>query len=106
LEGQNNNDWKVRTMAARKAPETVWLMWYGGYSYSCPTVEDVETVAHADVVSTMLDRFHNWDGSTPTVDETSEAHVFYRDPRGEVDLYPDETVRWSFYHNTFRREAC
>jgi hypothetical protein len=85
-----------------QAPETVWMLWHGGHSYAPGYVDDhTETLASDDVVWTMLERFYNRDGSTPCVDETSEAHVFFRDPRGESDPYPDARVLWSGYHNRF-----
>lgn len=84
----------------------VWILWWGGGNYSVPSVEDAEEVSYADVVSILLERYDNRDGSTPCVDESSEAQVFYSDPRELDDPYPDELVRWSHYHNTFRREAC
>ena len=93
-------------MSTRKHPDSVFVLWHGGSSYSCPSVEEAEVWQWADVVSECLDRFHNWNGYTPAVDETSGAHVFYADPRDSSDPYPDETVEWSRYHNTFRRGAA
>lgn len=94
------------TVTLRKHPVTVFVLWYGGSSYATPYADQAEQWQWADAVSECLDRFHNRDGSTPCVDESSEAQVFYADPRDSSDPYPDELVRWSHYHNTFRREAC
>ena len=93
-------------MSKRRHPQNVYVLWHGGHNYAVPYADQAEVWPWADVVSNMLDRFHNWDGSTPCVDESSEAHVFYADPRDSADPYPDELVKWSHYHNTYRREAC
>jgi len=93
-------------MSVKRRNGNVWVLWHGGANYAAPAVLDAEVWPWADVVSNMLDRYHNWDGSTPCVDESSEAHVFYADPRDSSDPYPDEVVVWSRYHNTYRRGAC
>lgn len=90
-----------------KRPANVWILWHGGASYAPGYVDDhSEPMASADVVSIMLDRMYNRDGSTPAVDESSSAHVFYRDPRGELDPYPDAVVTFSRYHNTYRWDVA
>lgn len=72
----------------------VWFAWHGGASYSPPSwAEGLETAASvADVVDILESRFHNRDGRTPAVDASSGAVVFYADPAGSEDPYPDLTV--------------
>lgn len=84
----------------------VWATWWGGNSYVSPAVDEGEELLYGDAVSVCLERFHNRDGSTPCVDESSEMHLYFSDPRESSDPYPDEIITWSHYHNTFRREAC
>ena len=80
----------------------VFILWHGGASYAPGYVADhTEVLPVADVVSIMLDRYFNRDGSTPCVDESSEAHVWFSDPRELADPYPDALVVWSGYHNRF-----
>lgn len=95
-------------MSKRPGNETIiWAVWHGGANYSPSSVDEGEELLYGDVVSMALDRFHNRDGwSTPCVDESSEVHVYFADPRNSDDPYPDELVTWSRYHNTYRREAC
>lgn len=75
----------------------VWFAWHGGSSYSAPSwSEDLETAdSVAGVVDVCESRYHNRDGRTPAVDETAAAVVFYADPTGTDDPYPDQLVEMS-----------
>lgn len=86
-----------------KTPETVWILWHGGSSYAAGYVDDDTEgpMPTEDAQELMRARWANRDGSTPCVDESSEAHVFYRDPRGESDPYPDALLRWCKYRQRF-----
>lgn len=72
----------------------VWFAWHGGSSYSPPSwSEGLETAdSLAAVVDVCESRYFNRDGRTPAVDETSGAVVFYADPTGSDDPYPDQLV--------------
>lgn len=82
-------------MSAAAGP--VWFLWHGGGNYAVGSVPaDLETAdSVADVLEVCEDRYHNRDGRTPCVDVSSCAHVFYADPSGSDDPYPDLTVEMS-----------
>lgn len=79
-------------MTAAAGP--VWFVWHGGSSYAVGSwTDDVESAdSLADCLDILEDRRRNRDGRTPCVDETSGAHVFYADPSGSDDPYPDMSV--------------
>lgn len=76
------------------APAPVWFVWHGGGNYAVGHLSDsLETAdSVADVVDVCESRYRNSDGRTPCVDVSSCAHVFYADPTGSDDPYPDLTV--------------
>jgi hypothetical protein len=68
----------------------VWILWHGGARYSPGYVDDdaepfPSLAAARDEIQA---RYFNRDGRTPCV-EGDSAHVWFRDPRGERDPYPD-----------------
>ena len=72
----------------------VWFVWHGGGNYSVGYLpDDLETAGSvADVIEVCEDRKANRDGRTPCVDVSSCAHVFYADPTGNQDPYPDLSI--------------
>lgn len=106
---------KMREQHGVRVPASgpVWIVWHGGSSYlpgdphndaeiiesTGPRAYESAAVAALDL---MLDRFHNRDGSTPAVDESSAAWVYFSDPSDRDDAYPDALIEWSCYHNGFR----
>jgi len=74
---------------------TVYGMWHGGPNYAVPSVEDTEQFDSIEAVKRALtDRRENRDGRTPVVTDESEFHVWFEDPRGSLDPYPDRLVRF------------
>lgn len=72
----------------------VWYLWHGGSSYGPGYVDEHTETADsvADVIDELDSRFWNRDGRTPAVDETSGALIWFADPRGVDDPYPDLVV--------------
>lgn len=73
-----------------------WFLWHGGGSYSTPDVEKhTEEAASLAQVRRIVESRCNRDPYYPCVDrETTEAQVFFVDPRGTRDPYPDRIVRF------------
>jgi hypothetical protein len=73
----------------------IWMLWQGGANYTVGTVED--DIEEFDTVAAAREEFEareNGDRHWFPMVEGSTAHVFLRDPRGEMDPYPDRV--WEF----------
>ncbi len=72
----------------------VSAIFYGGGSYSAPSVED--DLEHFDSLSAakseFADRVSGWNRRFPCVDETAEMHVFFGEPNA-ADPYPDRLIQ-------------
>jgi len=67
----------------------VYALWYGGPSYDCPSVEDdLEEFDSLASAKRALQARDDSDPYYPCVSE-SELQVFFTDPRGLSDPYPD-----------------
>lgn len=84
-------------MSSATVTGPVWFVWYGGGSYSSPSwTDDAEQAASIKAaVDVLLARRWNRDGQTPAVDDSSSAVVFYADPSGDSDPYPDTLIEFS-----------
>ncbi len=73
---------------------TVYVLWHGGYSYAPGYVDDdVEVLDSMAAARELCDsRYWNRDGYTPAVDESSGMSVWFEDPRGTDDPYPDRLI--------------
>ena len=71
----------------------VWGMWHGGSSYAVGSVdEDTEEFSSLQAAKDALyDREKRFDPYYPCV-EDSEMQVFFSDPRGNSDPYPDRIL--------------
>lgn len=83
----------------------VWGLWYGGRSYSCPSIDDAEEFRSIRAAGWALEaREENAGGDTPCV-EASEMHLFRADPRETGSEYPDMVLRLG-PRGGIRRERC
>ena len=72
----------------------VYAMWHGGHNYAAPYADQREELPSIQVARQMhADRLENRDGWTPGVDETSETWLFFTDPAGMDDVYPDRVIK-------------
>lgn len=84
-----------------------WILWHGGYSYSCPDSADLEpATSWRDVYDILNGRRDNRDGSTPCV-EADSAWVFYGPdkPQDTGDLYPDWIIERGPHGGLVRQRA-
>lgn len=85
-------------------------LWWGGHSYSQPSIEDGDLEVFASVAAaqrTLLERYESngirhctvrrANGDTeetlfPAVSQDSEIHLYFADPRESSDPYPDRRI--------------
>lgn len=74
----------------------VFALWHGGANYAVGTIDtDVEEFGSIErVKETLQVRLDNFTGHYPGVDLDSAFHVWFADPRDEMDPYPDRIVRF------------
>lgn len=67
-----------------------WIMWHGGPSYACPSVEDAEEFSTLDAAREEFKRRERGCNPRCPCVEDSSAHVFFTDPSDcAQDPYPD-----------------
>lgn len=72
---------------------TVYMTWHGGHSYAVPYASDREELASVAAARELFEsRYYNRDGTTPAVDDTATAWLFFTDPADTDDPYPDRIV--------------
>lgn len=89
----------------------IFGLWYGGASYANGDLDrDLETFDSVETACIEADNRYRTGGHfknifrfadgreeyqlTPAVDESSELHIWYSDPRGERDPYPECRIRY------------
>jgi hypothetical protein len=84
--------WGTKKPSRRKSNPKVWALWHGGYSYAHPNViDDLESFdSLADAKIAFEQRYRNWGGDTPVVDESATMMIFHEEP-GD-DPYPDKII--------------
>jgi hypothetical protein len=78
----------------------VWMLWHGGASYAAPDVskrEDCEAFdslreALADFCARPGSRYYSAVERRPAGDGGPSAHIFFADPFGRRDPYPDRVL--------------
>lgn len=72
----------------------VFAQFYGGSSYAAPDVDDVEEFQSLAAASDALrERIAGQDSYFPAVSDDAQFTIFFYDPRGEFDAYPDRIIR-------------
>jgi len=72
----------------------VWTLWYGGASYSAPSVYREEDIEEFDSIKSAKWAFEaraGYDPYYPCIDDSSEMHVFFKNPFN-VKEYPDGII--------------
>ena len=69
-----------------------YMLWHGGSNYACPSVDDdIEEFRSLAAAKREFDR-RQFDPYYPCCSD-AEAQIFFYDPRGETDPYPDMLLR-------------
>ena len=71
----------------------VYALWYGGSSYAAPSIpEDIEEFDSIREARDVFESRADFDPYFPCVDESSEMHLFFADPRESGEEYPDRVL--------------
>lgn len=72
----------------------VWAMWYGGVNYSVPELADAQEFnSISEALNDFVAKYRNEDGQTPNVTNGAESLLYFADPRGAIDPYPDRIIK-------------